>query len=92
MNIGDRPTIASQDQPKATVEVHLLDWSGDLYGQTLTVELENFLRPEQKFASLDDLKAQIQLDCQVARREWAETRRERDRPPLDQPQDTIETS
>ncbi|HEY9875432.1 MAG TPA: riboflavin kinase, partial [Candidatus Obscuribacterales bacterium] len=50
-----------------TVEVHLLDWSGDLYGQTVTVSLEKFLRPEQKFASLDALKAQIQVDSQVAR-------------------------
>jgi riboflavin kinase/FMN adenylyltransferase len=50
-----------------TVEVHLLDWSGDLYGQTLTVSLEQFLRPEQKFASLDALKGQIQADCEVAK-------------------------
>ncbi|WP_413161137.1 bifunctional riboflavin kinase/FAD synthetase [Capilliphycus salinus ALCB114379] len=60
MNIGCRPTVAGQ-QP--TVEVYLLGWSGDLYGQTLTVCLKEFLRPEQKFASLDELKAQIQADC-----------------------------
>lgn len=80
MNIGDRPTVAGQEPLKPTVEVHLLDWSGDLYGQTLTVELESFLRPEQKFASLDDLKAQIQIDCQVARKEWAEMMGDGDRP------------
>ncbi len=61
MNIGCRPTVA-QGQP-ATVEIHLLDWSGDLYGKTLTVEISQFLRPEQKFVSLDQLKTQIQLDC-----------------------------
>lgn len=61
MNIGCRPTVA-QGQPP-TVEIHLLDWSGDLYGKTLTVEIEQFLRPEQKFASLERLKTQIQLDC-----------------------------
>lgn len=61
MNIGCRPTVA-QGQPP-TVEIHLLDWSGDLYGKTLTVDIEQFLRPEQKFASLDQLKTQIQLDC-----------------------------
>ena len=60
MNIGCRPTVEGQ-QP--TVEVYLLDWSGDLYGQTLTVCLKEFLRPEQKFASLDELKAQIGADC-----------------------------
>ncbi len=60
MNIGCRPTVEGQHP---TVEVHLFDWSGDLYNQTLTVSLEEFLRPEQKFASLDELKAQITEDC-----------------------------
>ena len=64
MNIGNRPTVNGLQQ---TIEVHLLDWSGDLYGQTLAVSLESFLRSEQKFASLDDLKAQIAQDIEVAR-------------------------
>jgi riboflavin kinase/FMN adenylyltransferase len=64
MNIGIRPTVAG-GQP--TAEVHLLDWSADLYGKTLTVTLEHFLRPEQKFSSLDALKAQIHADCAAAR-------------------------
>jgi riboflavin kinase / FMN adenylyltransferase len=64
MNIGHRPTVNGTN---LTVEVHLLDWSGDLYGQTLTVSLEEFLRPEQKFASLDALKLQIQADCEAAK-------------------------
>lgn len=64
MNIGNRPTV---DGTRQTIEVHLLDWSGDLYGKTLTIELEQFIRPEQKFASLDDLKAQIHADCDTAR-------------------------
>jgi riboflavin kinase/FMN adenylyltransferase len=64
MNIGQRPTV---NGTSLTVEIHLLNWSGDLYGQTLTVSLEQFLRPEQKFASLDDLKTQIQADCAAAR-------------------------
>jgi riboflavin kinase / FMN adenylyltransferase len=64
MNIGYRPTVEGS---QITVEIHLLDWSGDLYGHTLTVSLEHFLRPEQKFAGLDDLKAQIQQDCHQAR-------------------------
>ncbi len=62
MNIGCRPTVTQNDR-RTTVEIHLLDWSGDLYGKTLTVDIEQFLRPEQKFASLDELKTQIQLDC-----------------------------
>lgn len=64
MNLGFRPTV---DGVKLTTEVYVLDWSGDLYGQQLTVRLEAFLRPEQKFSSLDELKAQIQVDCQHAR-------------------------
>lgn len=64
MNIGQRPTVNGSS---LTVEIHLLDWSDDLYGQTLTVNLQQFLRPEQKFASLEALKAQIQADCAAAR-------------------------
>ncbi|MBD0343032.1 MAG: riboflavin kinase, partial [Microcoleus sp. Co-bin12] len=44
-----------------------LDWAGDLYGKTLSASLVEFLRPEQKFASLDALKTQIQADCDVSR-------------------------
>lgn len=68
MNIGCRPTVGGESP---TVEVHLLDWSGDLYGKTLTVSLEQFLRPEQKFLSLEALKAQIQADCEFAKRALA---------------------
>ncbi|NES86495.1 MAG: bifunctional riboflavin kinase/FAD synthetase [Moorea sp. SIO2B7] len=64
MNLGCRPTV---DGTNPTVEVHLLDWSGDLYGQTLTVNLKQFLRPEQKFPSLEALKAQITADCKATR-------------------------
>ncbi len=64
MNIGSRPTVDGTNQ---TIEVHILDWSGDLYGHTVTVHLDQFLRPEQKFESLDALKAQIQHDCIAAR-------------------------
>ncbi|PSB20697.1 bifunctional riboflavin kinase/FAD synthetase [Phormidesmis priestleyi ULC007] len=64
MNIGNRPTVNGTQR---TIEVHLLDWQGDLYGQTLTVELEQFIRSEQKFSSLDELKTQIKADCETAR-------------------------
>lgn len=64
MNIGCRPTV---DGENPTIEVHLLDWKGDLYGQTLTVSLEEFLRPEQKFSSLEALKSQIAKDCDQAK-------------------------
>ena len=62
MNIGCRPTVAGE---APTIEVHLLNWSGDLYGQTLKVDLLQFLRPEQKFDSVEALKQQITKDCQA---------------------------
>lgn len=63
LNIGVRPTVKGLT---TTVEVHLLTWSGNLYGKTLNLLLQDYLRPEQKFPSLDDLKAQIEKDCRAA--------------------------
>ncbi|WP_103126079.1 bifunctional riboflavin kinase/FAD synthetase [Nostoc cycadae] len=65
MNIGNRPTVNGTN---SSVEVHLFDWSGDLYGQQLAVQIIEFLRPEQKFASLEALKNQIQQDSTIARK------------------------
>ncbi|PSR16843.1 bifunctional riboflavin kinase/FAD synthetase [filamentous cyanobacterium CCP3] len=63
MNLGTRPTVKGL---ALTAEVHLLNWTGNLYGKTLDVHLHSFLRPEQRFDSLTDLKAQIQRDGQQA--------------------------
>jgi riboflavin kinase/FMN adenylyltransferase len=63
-NIGVRPTIGGQDR---TVETHLLDFDDDLYGRRLKLSLVVRLRAEQKFASLEDLKAQIAKDVARAR-------------------------
>ena len=62
-NIGTRPTV---DGEGVTVEVHLLDFDGDLYGKAITVAFYQFLRPEQKFENLDQLKAQIAADVAKA--------------------------
>jgi len=59
MNIGMRPTVNGD---RRSVEVHLFDWQGDLYGQQISVNLIKFIRPEKKFDSLEMLKAQIQDD------------------------------
>ncbi len=64
MNVGCRPTL---NGTTPVAEVHLFNWDENLYGKTLIVQLEKFLRPEQKFSSLNDLKAQIQADCETAR-------------------------
>lgn len=64
MNLGTRPTVGNRLEQ--SLEVHLLQWQGDLYGRSLRVYLHQFLRSEQKFSSLVALKAQIQKDCQAA--------------------------
>jgi riboflavin kinase/FMN adenylyltransferase len=68
-NLGVRPTF---EPPKELLEPYFFDFDSDLYGQILEVELVDFLRPEAKYDSLDALKAQMALDCEVARRRLAE--------------------
>lgn len=64
-NIGTRPTVNGQG---VNLECHLLDFSGDLYGKEITVVFYDFLRPEQKFDSLEELKAQIAADTAQVRK------------------------
>ena len=64
-NIGRRPTVSAGTESR--IEVHIFDWSGDLYGRELDVSLHSYLRAERKFASLDDLTAQIAEDATQAR-------------------------
>ena len=63
-NLGERPTVAGRD---FRLEVHLFDFSGDLYGKRLDVALLHFIRPEQRFPDLDALKRQIAADGVRAR-------------------------
>ncbi len=65
MSIGIRPTVGGQT---TTLEVHLLDWSGDLVGRTLQVELVSWLREEQAFGSLEELAHAIGEDVEEVRR------------------------
>ena len=64
VNIGVRPTV---DGHTVTVEPWILDFDGDLYGHTLRLELTDFLRPEQKFASLEALKAEVLRNAETVR-------------------------
>lgn len=72
------PCVLNQGvQPTApigytTVEAHIPDFSGDLYGAKVDIAYIRFLRPEMKFASLDDLKAQLLRDTQTTRDFYAE--------------------
>jgi riboflavin kinase / FMN adenylyltransferase len=66
-NLGRRPTLKNAVSP-VTCEVHLFDFDEDIYGATLVVSLVQFLRAEQAFASLAELKAQIHHDAMIARK------------------------
>lgn len=68
-NIGMRPTV--EQSGRAYLEVHLLDFAGDLYGQRITVVFYEKLREEEKFASLELLQAAIENDIDRARRYWS---------------------
>lgn len=63
-NVGNRPTVGGH---RVTVEPWLLDFEGDLYGKTLVLEFHRFLRPEKKFSSLEELKAEIQKNAAETR-------------------------
>ena len=63
-NIGMRPTV---NGAMPVCETHILDFSGNLYGKSISVELVRFLRAERKFDSLDELFAQVRADVEAAR-------------------------
>lgn len=64
-NIGVRPTVSEESIPKA--ETHILDFSGDLYGAKINIDLFKFLRAEEKFPSANALRAQIEKDISSTR-------------------------
>ena len=64
-NVGPRPSYP--DDPPS-LEVHLFGFTGDLYGQTLTVHFRAFIRAQRKFAGLNDLKTQLERDAADAKR------------------------
>ena len=63
-NVGVRPTV---DGTRALLEVHLLDFAGDIYGRYVQVDFLHKLRDERRFASFDALRAQIRRDVEAAR-------------------------
>ena len=63
-NVGVKPTIAGVRRPLA--ETHIIGYSGDLYGKNVDVCFRSFIRPEKRFGSLDELRAQIAQDISLA--------------------------
>jgi riboflavin kinase / FMN adenylyltransferase len=64
MNIGLRPTVEGKIR---TIEVNIFDFDEDIYGEDLKITLKNLLRSEVKFAGLDELKAQLAKDKEIAK-------------------------
>jgi riboflavin kinase/FMN adenylyltransferase len=65
-NLGIRPTVEGEGA-RRMLEIHLLDYSGDLYGTDMEVRFLEYVRAEKKFDSLDDLKSQIHDDVAFCR-------------------------
>ncbi|NMH88932.1 bifunctional riboflavin kinase/FAD synthetase [Flavivirga algicola] len=63
MNIGINPTVNGK---KETIEVHFFNFNNDIYGEAIQIELLNRIRDEEKFESIEDLKAQLKKDKQTA--------------------------
>ncbi|XEC97154.1 bifunctional riboflavin kinase/FAD synthetase [Paenibacillus tarimensis] len=70
MNIGIKPTFQPENE-QPTPEVHLFDYTGDLYGRHVQIDFCGFIRAEQKFASVQQLIDQIENDALLARRMFA---------------------
>ncbi len=65
-NLGRRPTV---DGTRVQLEVHLFDFDELLYGEHISVSFQHKIRNEIKFESFDDLKQQIQIDCNQAKKQ-----------------------
>ena len=72
ISLGRRPQIYDA-QPYRLLEAHLLDFEGDLYGETARVQFVAHLRDEEKFESVDALLEQMHADCDEARRRLGDT-------------------
>lgn len=67
VNIGFRPTVDAS-RHSLSIEAHLIGFRGELYGQPLRLELTGKIREERKMNSLEDLRAQLELDLQEVRK------------------------
>jgi riboflavin kinase/FMN adenylyltransferase len=71
-SLGVRPTVTASG--RAVLEVHLFDFSGDLYNEHVRVEFLHKIRDEERYPDLETLKAQIARDCEAAKRFLMESR------------------
>ncbi len=71
-NVGVRPTVGDLEKP--ILEVHILDWNGDLYGRLINVEFLKKIREERRFQGVEELLDWIQQDIRVAESYFADSR------------------
>ena len=64
LNIGHRPSVDQANAP-ISIEAHILGFDGDLYGKTVSVDFLRYIRSEQKFPSLDALRARLDEDARM---------------------------
>ena len=67
-NIARNLKLSEGESHPIKVEAHLLGFQGDIYGKTMKLELLEYLREEKKFAGIEELKTQIALDVEAAKR------------------------
>lgn len=68
ISLGRRPTFYDPGEAPVLLEAHLLDFEGDLYGETATVTFTRWIRPEERFSDVDALVARIREDTEAVRR------------------------
>ena len=74
-NIGIRPTLNPLGRPTSVVEIHLLDFSSNIYGKLVKLDFFCRLRDEKKFPDVEHLKKQIKEDVRQTRKYWARIQR-----------------
>lgn len=70
LNIGLRPTVDHSSAPQRTIEAHILDFSGNIYGKRVKIEFAARIRPERRFASIEELRAQLLTDKHAIQAHW----------------------
>lgn len=73
LNIGNRPTFLSDTNTLPIVEVHILNFTGDLYGKNMEIYFYKYIRSEKKFSNTEELQKQIKADCLTASQAFATT-------------------
>ncbi|MFH1799725.1 MAG: bifunctional riboflavin kinase/FMN adenylyltransferase [Candidatus Omnitrophota bacterium] len=68
VNFGKRPTYPKEETPRPVLEMHLLNFDGNVYGKDMEVALHKFLRPEKRFANEESLMDQILCDVVAAKK------------------------